>query len=345
MSDNDTRLVLHDTPVFIWILGLVFAGVGALMFLDGSMAGWIFTPIGLALMLFVSRLTVTADRITRTLKLEYRSVMRYSAREIPFDEITGIGVERISGGKGFTYRVELKCRDGQVIPLRSSSSSGSAAKQRLAQRLREFIGVPEFDTTVAGQTCEALKTYIDNVQETDGVHWQIQPKGPARWHSPDFRTPGAFLFLAQKAEGQNSHGFLGSLGSMFFRPLLSSRFGGEDTPGIDRAATLGPLDPAIEPHFMGYTNTPASAGQLLNSRSVTALANWAERYPIRNMHKSSRFGQLMILFSPNGVYLCTLNPLQPDQVNELAALGVDLVKSHEADRAYSTSSFAEIKGV
>ena len=69
------------------------------------------------------------------------------------------------------------------------------------------------------------------------------------------------------------------------------------------------------------------------------LADWAGRYPLKQFQKGSRFSQLVILFSPNGVYLTTLNLLQPDQVNELAALGVALVKSQSSGRESVSSSF------
>jgi hypothetical protein len=177
------------------------------------------------------------------------------------------------------------------------------------------------------------------IHETNGVHWRIQPMYTARssdptgarWHSPDFKTPGIFLFVAQKAEGQPSQGFLASLGSMFIRQALSLHgFSPEDTPGLEQAVTLAPLEPALERHFMAYTNSPASAPQLLNSRGAAQLADWAGRYPLKQLRRGSRNGQLMTLFGPNGVYLATLNLSQPAQAHELVSLGVELVKSQGA---------------
>jgi len=94
----------------------------------------------------------------------------------------------------------------------------------------------------------------------------------------------------------------------------------------EKHARLGPLDPALEPHFMAFTNDPASARKTLNLRIVAPLADWAGRYPLKQFQTGSHYGQLMILFGPNGVHLVTLNLLQPSQADELVSLGVELVK-------------------
>jgi hypothetical protein len=340
MNSDGSKLVLRDIPIALYLFGLVFAGVGGFGFYQSGQAMLlIFFAVGLGFLLLTSVLTITADRITRTLRLESRSVLLYKVKQISFDDIAGIGVERVSGRSNYTYRVVLKRKDGQLIPLRSSSSSGAGGKERQAGKLRDFIGVPAFDSSPAAITYAALQSYIDTIHETNGVHWQIQPVGSARWHSSDLKTPGVFLCLAQKSEGQDPRGFLASLGSMIFKKVLSSHFQADDTPGLDQVVTLAPLDPILEPHFMAFTNAVAPARQMLNSRAAALLADWASRHPLRQFHKPSDFGQLTILFGPNGVYLTPMNPLQPNQVGELAALGTELVKSQATGRGQATSTF------
>ena len=338
MNRNDDQLIIRDIPILPFIVGLVFAGVGVFGFLQGEQPVLLlFAAIGLAFLLFTSVLTITADRITRTLKLEHRSALRHSIRCFSFDEILGIGVERIRSQKGSTYRVVLKRKDGQVIPFRSSSSSGSEKKELQAGRVREIIGVPAFDSSPAGMAYAALSSFIGKVHETDGVRWEIQPVGSGRWHSPDFKIPGHFVCLAQKAEGQASGGFLASVGGMIFKKLLSSHFQPDDTPGLDHAVAMFPLDPALEPHFMAYTDAPDSTRPMLNSAVTTLLGEWAGRYPIRQFQKMSNFGQLTVLFSPSGVYLAPAEFLQPNQVSDLAALGAALVKSQADSRGHLVS--------
>ena len=94
--------------------------------------------------------------------------------------------------------------------------------------------------------------------------------------------------------------------------------------------TLAPLEPALERHFMAYTNSSASARQLLNSRVAAQLADWGARYPLKQMQRGSGHGQLMALFGPTGICLATLNLLQPSHAHELVSLGVELVKSQSA---------------
>jgi hypothetical protein len=338
MQQNDSQLVIRDVPILQWVFGILFAGVGALVIdQEGPpVFGGVFAAIGVGFLLFSSVLTITADRMTRTLKLDYRSALRHTLKQAPFDEIAGINVERrISGGRGgFTYRLTFLRKDGQVVPFRSFSSSGWKEKERRAGQLREFLGIQDSNRIPAGVLPAELSRAAE-IHETNGVHWQIQPMYTARssvptgvrWHSPDFKTPGIFLFVAQKAEGQPSRGFPASLGSMLIRQALSLHgFSPEDTPGLEQAVTLAPLEPALERHFMAYTNSPSSAHQLLNSRVAAQLADWAARYPLKQSQRGSGYGQLMTLFGPNGVYLATLNLLQPNQAHELVSLGVELVK-------------------
>jgi hypothetical protein len=330
MNGNNTRLLQRDVPFFLYLFGLVFAAFGGYAFYDSGKAPvLIFFAIGLSILLFANVVTISADRITRTLTLRYRSILRQSQKEFLFDEIAGISVQLVMSGNKSTYRVVLKRKDGNLIPLRSSSSSGSGAKHRLAEKLRDFIGVPDFDSSAAGMTYAALQSFIDNVQETNGVHWRIQAIGAGRWFSPDFKIPGAFLCLAQKAHGQASGGILASVGSMIFKQLLTKQFRPEEVPGADQAVAVTPLDPALESDYMAFTNAPEQTGRIINPSVLGLLSAWAVRNPIQQFHASSGFGQLTVLFGPNGVYVTSMNPLQPSQVNELAALGAALVESQK----------------
>jgi hypothetical protein len=341
MQQNDFQLVIRDVPIFQWVLGIIFAGVGTLVLSQGGppVFGAIFAAIGVGFLLSSSVLTVTADRMTRRLKFDYRSALRHEVNQVDFDEIAGINVERRAGPKrGFTYRLTLLRKDRQVMPFRSFSSSGWKEKERCAGQLREFLGITDSNLIPAGILPAELSRPAE-IKETEGVHWRIQPMYTAssstptgvRWQSMDFKTPGIFLFVAQKSEGQSSGGFLASLGSMFIRQALSFHgFSPEDTPGLSRAVTLAPLEPALERHFMAYTNAPSLAHRLLNSRVTAQLADWAGRYPLKQLQRGSGYGQLMTLFGPNGVCLATLNLLQPSQAHELVSLGVELVKSEIA---------------
>ena len=78
MNNNDSQLVLHDTPIALWAVGVIFTGVGAFFYFQPGGGDTVFTlifvVIGLAILLLSSALTITADRLTRTLTLDYRSI-------------------------------------------------------------------------------------------------------------------------------------------------------------------------------------------------------------------------------------------------------------------------------
>jgi len=68
---------------------------------------------------------------------------------------------------------------------------------------------------------------------------------------------------------------------------------------------------------------------------------WPHPYKttVGNVGYSHIFGPLTILFCPSGVYLAPTEPLQPDQVNELAVLGAALVKLQGGSHAHSVPRF------
>jgi hypothetical protein len=342
MRENDSQLVIRDVPILQFAFGILFTGVGTLVIYSGGPLpfGAIFAVVGLCFLLFSSVLTIMADRVTQTFKINCRSVLRHKLTQLSFNEIDGINVERstTSNRRGFTYRLTLLKKDGEIIPFRSTTTTGWKRKERRAEQLREFLGIQYSNRIPTGILPKELSRPGEN-HETNGVHWQIAPMYTAsssvptgvHWYSPDFKTPGIFLFVAQKAEGQSPQGFLASLGSMFIRQALSLHgFSADDTPGLSQAKLLAPLDPALERHFMAYTDSPSAANQLLNSTVAAQLAGWAGRYPMKQFQKGSGNGQLMTLFGPNGVYLVTMNLAQSSQVHELVSMGVELVKSQNS---------------
>jgi hypothetical protein len=354
---NPDKLTIRDFPLGLWLTGLGLLGLTAYLVTKSALPTAGVTGIlGLLALLLPSALTISADRSARTLTLRYGLLIPRSVKQIPFDEINTIRVDssttRDHGSptrRSTTYRLEIVKKDGTIFPFRAFYSGDFILKQRRAEKLRAFIGLagavdetpigilraaPKMIQPVFEKQQEALTGDNQQIRETNGVHWELQSvaMGAApvtRWFSPDFKLPGAFLYLAQKMAGQQSGGggFLASIGKTIFRTSISLYgFGLDDTPCLDNAETLSPLDASLEPHFTAFTSDPSAARQTLNPWVSMPLRNWAERYPLKQLQKGS-FGQLVVLFSPKGVYIATLNLLQPDQVDELASLGVELVKA------------------
>ena len=363
------RLTFRDFPFGQWLagLGLIAAAVFYLTRGVGSAnyMGYVLGVIGLLLLFLPTALTITADKTTRTLTLRYGLFIPRSVKVLPFDEIRTIHVDSHTTRrhtKGSTrrvtsYRLQVVKQDGAIVPFRNSYSSDFLFNDQRAKKLRAFIGLEEaFDETPMGilsggpkiaqpvlaQQQAALTGANDQIRETNGVKWQLQTLAlgatpVTRWYSQDFNTPGTFLYVTQKVQGQKTlygDGFMASLGKTLFRQVFSMfGFSGNDIPDVEQANVYGPLDPALESNFSAFTDEPNSARQLLNPWVQMPLTQWAQKYPLKQVQSRGRFGQISIMYCPTGTYIATLGTLQPDQVDELTALGVELVKAQGSSRS------------
>lgn len=365
MDTQNTRLVLRDLPIIGWIFGVAFLVIAATNLLIGSMAAGtavlvirgVLALVGLVIILLSSVLTVTADRSMQTLTIRHRSLLKESSREILFSQIEAIEMEMShnrnrssSRSSGPTYRIVVVLKDGEVVPFRSYYSNGSMDKTNKIKRLREFIGVggSEMGMGLFGTLCEAsrmaqrelkaqqedLTGSQDVIHETEGVRWQVQTmafggQAVTRWISPDYRLDNSFVYITQIVEGQKmtGGGLLAGLSNMLFKQAMSIYgFGQEDTPGIEQASTLVLNDPRLEP-FSVYTSAPAAAQRVLNPWVTAALADWARRYPLKQFQSGALFPQLVVMYSPKGVYVACMGTMIPEAIEEMTRLGVELVKT------------------
>lgn len=155
-AKNNQQLVIRDSALIMWIVGAILAIGGGislgffpskiLIFFPSELqifkiANPIMLVIGLVILLFYPHLTIIADRSTRTLRLEYRYLLFYRIRVIPFDEIKNVHIEKSwssSHGSSISYRIAAKLTNGKTIPFRLSYS-GENGKTRQAARLQAFI--------------------------------------------------------------------------------------------------------------------------------------------------------------------------------------------------------------
>ena len=354
MDSQQSTLTIREYPFGLWIAGIFLVSAGIDLYL--STAGQVVIPgliflAGLAFLSTATTLTVTADRPGQMLTLRYRALLWGSRKEVPLAEIAAIQVEMSRSGtsNGATYRVAVVRKDGEKIPFRSYFSSGAGSKQKKAEQLRNFLGVQGNDETPSGLfglgkqvaqqvfqgTQESLTGPEMEEHTTDGIHWKVQTrtfggKGITRWFSPDFKCSGGFLFLTQKVAGQKTMagGLMGGVGKMLYQQTIGLYgFGSEDTPGLETAEILEPLEANLEPHFSAFTSDPAAARQLLTPWVAAPLADWAGRYPLKQVQPQGIFGQLVVLFSPVGTYVASMGIMIPEAVEELTNLGVALVKT------------------
>jgi hypothetical protein len=357
MDSQNNTLVIREYPIWSWFIGLL-ALVYAAMSYYQKPSWWIGPAIGVGLfllfVLFSTTLTVTADRIARTLTLRRSGLLIHKSRAIPVSEIAAIQLESTrssSSGHGSStvYRIVVITTGNETVPFTTSYSSGLAGKEAKARKLREFLGVGGADMSLGGMfkmaTGMAQQAFQEQQEKltgpeaeehvTDGVHWKVQTAafgGTAvtRWFSPDLQCPGGFVYLAQKVQGQGAGagGFLGGLNKMLYQQTISMYgFGKEDTPGMEHAALLTALDARLEQHFGVFTSDQSMARQVLNPWAVAPLVDWGTRYPLKQLQKQGLFGQLIVMFSPRGTYVACLGTLIPEAVEEIANLGAALVKA------------------
>lgn len=353
----ENELKLAERPILAWIIGLSGIAWGGYAFAAALPAinfnGIVAAVAGLLAVTFAHALTVVADKQTGMLTLRYRSVFLRSTREIPINQIQSIHVDSRNSStnnsqRKTTYQIEITLKNGEKVPFRSYYNSNFIKHQKWADQLRAFLELGEaVDETPMGmfraardvgqaaaqRQQEALTGINAEMRVTDGVNWQAQSfsigaASGTRWFSPDFKTQNGFLFIAQKFPGKAAAGFLASLGKALFKQSLSLYgFRESDTPNLDSADTYASLSPALDRHFTALTNAEAAARQILNPWTQNPLAAWGERYPLQQFQSNARFGQIVVLFNTDGVYIATQGVLTPDKLNELASLGVELVRA------------------
>ena len=244
------RLVIRDVPYDLWIfeacvcvtaiLALIFTPIPPfipVVMLLGSMLGFIFT----------TTLTVTGEKQNGLLKLAYRSPARTTAKELPIDQIAGVRVtvsgyaSRNQRTSGFTlyrsrrngtpmYSVVADMKDGTIVPFRNNGSSKFQPMLQMAEEVCVFLGLPapspdrpKPELLKTGGILPQANVFHQEsmtgpalLQETDGVHWHMKTAlnsntAVSRWTSPDYRTPGGFLYLLQKVPTQGGGGVFSSL--------------------------------------------------------------------------------------------------------------------------------------
>ncbi|MEJ5223974.1 MAG: hypothetical protein WHV44_05910 [Anaerolineales bacterium] len=363
MDNPGNQLVLHDRPYGLWLFGAAFFVIGLILLVtaaDAAFFGVLFGGIGAVMLASTANLTIKADRAARKLTLDYRSLLRREEKVIPFADIAAIDVEMsvsrerrgTRSRRTPTYRVSLRTRGGETIPFRSYYSGGIKPHQTLANQLRTFIGVGGSDMTSPAEPNEMRSQSYDQIyretqekvtgsqseeQVTEGVHWRLETRAFAntplnRWISPDFKLDQGFIYVTQIIPGQkvSTGGLLGGLSNMLFKQSISMYgFTAEETPGLDQAQPLPNPDPRLEQHYMVFTNNPYAARQILNPWVVMPLVNWAQTYPLQQ--GQSGYGtQLAVLYGPTGVTIAFLGLATPERLQEITAIGVELVKSQIA---------------
>ncbi len=342
------KLVLRNYPIFVWLCGGVFLGLGLFIVHDGGspIGGVLMALVGAALVVLIPVTTVTADGPAGTIAVRRRSLVVNSMVEHSLQDVVGVDVDsQLSNSRGHTTRVYcpvLVLKTGELVPLQYGYSSGRAGKERLAQRLRDYLGLaaaesrPDLPPAVPQQA--AGKAFSLQEGATDGVDWRLETilhrSGPiTRWFSSAVHYPDNFLLLVQKAATAGTMptgGILGAVWQMVYKQTLALyAFGPEDTPGLADARGIEPADPELDPYFSTLTGDPAGASRWINPSVRTTLERWTQEHPLLQPQQMSQNdpAQLVVLLSPRGLYLGGLGGTTEEVSAQLIELGVELVKA------------------
>lgn len=355
MQSQDNNVLFRDVPYFLWIFGLFFGGIGGTIVTASGAPIWmavIFIGVGLALVVFVPILTVSLDRNSGVLILKRTGILTRSTRELRINQISDIyistKVSSDSDGTSTTYQVNILLESGEVIPLRKYSSSGYRGKAKRAAQLREAVGLGELPER--GRMNLGRRATLEDVQQafqaqqvettgvlagqhiTDGVNWELQTltfgtTPVSRWVSTDVETPGYFVYLTQKQEGQGEQaGAMKLLGKTLFKQSLKMYgFDASYTPGVDQAVIVTDADKRLTDEYFIFASSDRDAYRIFNPWVTTPLVAWADRHPLNR--DGQQYSQMTVLFSPWGLHISVLGELNAAELDEITSLGVELAKS------------------
>jgi hypothetical protein len=364
---NSNQLNITLYPFSSWgfgILWLVFTGFILLrsnFSFPGSFVVLLFVLIPAAIFVLTPAiLTISADKITRILTIKtVRPIFGANVTEIPLDEIADC---QLQNQQAFTndrmqtvYRIALVKKSGEIVPVTRSFSTGRNDKAETVRRLVAFLGLPGKEATESPSLEKAqptLQTTVDPIRApfgqswiTAGITWRIEKYESSattivRWSCSDFTWPGRnFLMVLQQSFSASTKlsRFLFGL-SRKNLPLVFStyRFPDEDLPDVEDAVVLPP-NPQLDTDFFCISNAPDAASKLLNAEITNTLLHWAQRHPGKTMGRRGEMMQMIVLFSPRGTYLSTLGNPTPTELDDMIALGVEIV--HQAQRAVMPGFF------
>ena len=158
IAHDDSRLVIHQGPWPLRLMGLVFgaAGAGILAFiLSGHLGehnawvavvvGAVFALAGLAMLLGASDMRCTFDRGTRNVTLRRRGLFGSFTHIYAWSDIEDVALEqaRATGGRGSsspTWRVVLLLTGGARVPWTTVYTSDERSQEACVAAARAFGG-------------------------------------------------------------------------------------------------------------------------------------------------------------------------------------------------------------
>lgn len=125
VKETPTQLNLLNLPIWLWLFGLIFSGVGLSVIMG-----------------FGKVITLNCDRIApvqSNCQLKSAGLLGISPQERKLEALEGAKVERSDSSDGAAFRVVLLTNQGE-IPFTDYYSSGENGKQEIATQISTFLG-------------------------------------------------------------------------------------------------------------------------------------------------------------------------------------------------------------
>ena len=360
-NDSSSSVILKEYPVWVWVFGAFLIGMAVMLYVasQAMVPALVLFLMGIAIVVFLASIeTVSVDRFRRVLTISHRSLLRNQSQDFPFQDIADFEVEasrqRTSGRhRTVNYRLVLVRTNGEKVPVQAAYTSNYNDKAQKAKLICGSLNLPGWQdksTNIVQAALQAQRAMTAQPQQTQsgntaGVSWSLevhslrQPQ-VTRWVSTDFTCPGKFLLVAQKPKGSparvGTNSLMGNLAQLVYQQILGMYgFLPGDTPGLESATALSPLDAGFDQSFATLTSDPVAGRELLNPWSLRPLLTWAERHPLRTVSTGAQAGQLAVLYSPRGLQVAVLGGLDPKSTEEIIEVGAALVKAQGAGQRVS----------
>ena len=335
-SPTDHQWTIRFIPWLIIVIAIVLGAPMTWLFIKEQSCGAV---IGLLVVIAVvlglgEYVTCQLDQDRRLITIQRASILHRTQQELSFDDVHTVSVQKVSstGGDGPTYRLVFVLKSGDSIPLTSYTSSGKNGKEKLANKIIDYM-----NQAGGSPVMEALDGVVRIEKEgvTDGIRWQIDfvmnndQIALTRWHTTDANFLGGFLLIVPTVGAKNGampDGLFGTAMRYFYGQylrLLDLRE--QDLPGFDKAEVLPGNQFGLEKYFSILTSNSVIAKNWLDSGRARQLAAWCQANPLKAGSAASNPHIIVTVRDLRLVYRGRFN--QEHQISEIARLGAALTKA------------------
>jgi len=183
-EETPMMMVLQDMDFALPVIGLVFAGIGAVVLGMPGMfeepppvwLGLIFLPVGLGIIFLVKwRTDAKLDKAMNRLYVLRRSILTKEDAECNISDIRSIEIKSYyTKERKMKTEILALLQDGRELMLTRTSKKGSdlslsieSKERKLAKRIADFLGVPveEIRPPTLHEAVSAIQKKMDRAQQ------------------------------------------------------------------------------------------------------------------------------------------------------------------------------------